>query len=109
MQRVNSFETWLIVGMAAVTFAIRYPFLGFAKHFELSPSVRQVLRYIPPAVLAAIIFPAVFTPHGTLDIHYTNEFLFAGGVALSVSWLRNNLLLTILAGMGALWLHILLV
>lgn len=99
----------MIVGMAAVTFAIRYPFLGFAKHFELSPSVQQVLRYIPPAVLAAIVFPAVFAPRGSVDLHYTNAFLFAGLVALLVSWLRDNLLLTILAGMGALWLHIWLV
>lgn len=105
---MSSYELWLIMGMAAVTFAIRYPFLGFAKHFELAPSVQQVLRYIPPAVLAAIIFPAVFTPHGSPTLHYTNPFLVAGGVALLISWLFDNLLLTILAGMGALWLHILL-
>lgn len=106
---MDSFEFWLVVGMALVTFGVRYPFLGFAKHFELAPSIRQVLRYIPPAVLAAIVFPAVFAPGGAVNLDYTNEFLAGGIVALLVSWMSQNLLLTILAGMGAVWVHILLV
>lgn len=95
--------------MVVVTFAIRYPVLGFADRVELAPSVRQALRYIPPAVLAAIVLPAVLAPRGVVDLHYTNEFLVAGLATLLVAWVSKHLLLTIVLGMAVLWSHIWLV
>lgn len=103
---MSSREVWMILGMALVTFAIRYPIFGFADRVKLTPSVRRALRYIPPAVLAAIVLPAMFAPDGSFDLHYTNSFLVAGIATFLIAWIGQNLLLTIVLGMAVLWLHI---
>ena len=92
--------------MALVTFGIRYPVFGFADRVELTQSMRQAVRYIPPAVLAAIIAPAILAPRGTLEIDFTNEFLVAGIATFLIAWGSKNLLLTIILGMAVLWLQI---
>jgi branched-subunit amino acid transport protein len=50
-------EFLLISGMAIVTFAIRYPVLALSGRFKLSEQFLQVLGYVPPAVLTAIVVP----------------------------------------------------
>jgi branched-subunit amino acid transport protein len=96
-------ELILIVGMTAVTFGVRYPVLAITGRISLSRSMTDALKFIPPAVLTAIIVPAVLMPDGELDIGYTNAYLVAGLVAALVSWRRSNLLLTIAVGMGVFW------
>jgi branched-subunit amino acid transport protein len=62
------------------------------------------LRYVPPAVLSAIIFPELLMPGGTLTIGWGNVRLFAGLAAALVAWRTRNVLLTIVVGMGVLYL-----
>lgn len=98
-------ELFLILGMALVTFAVRYPVLALASKVSLPASVLVALKFIPPAVLTAIIVPAVLLrrENGTIDLSYTNEFLVAALVAGLLAWRTNNLLLTIVMGLGVLW------
>jgi branched-subunit amino acid transport protein len=60
------------------------------------------LRFVPPAVLTAIIFPELLLPNGTLDISLGNERLLAGLIAALVAWRSGNIVATIIAGMAAL-------
>jgi branched-subunit amino acid transport protein len=101
---MSASELLLVASMALVTFAVRYPVLAFVSRAPLPPRVQEALHYIPPAVLAAIIAPAILMPGGKLDLTYTNAYLVAALVAVIVSWATRNLLLTILLGMAALWL-----
>lgn len=102
---MSGWEWALVLGMAAVTFAVRYPVLALVSRMTIPPRVMRVLRYIPPAVLAAIIAPAVFMPDGsTLSLSWTNAYLVAGVVAAIVAGTTRNLMATILVGMGAFWL-----
>lgn len=98
-------EIWLIGGMAAVTFAIRYTLLAAAGRFEFPAPLARALKFVPPVVLTAIIVPAVLMPHGEIDLSPANAYLVAGLVAFGVGWWRKNLLLTIVVGMVAflLW------
>lgn len=97
-------EFALIFGMALVTFAIRYPVLALVGKIPLPERMLQALRYVPPAVLAAIIVPAVLIPEGTaLAITPQNARLAAALAAIIVAWRTKNLLLTIIVGMAALW------
>lgn len=99
-------EFLLIAGMALVTFAVRYPVLALVGKIPLPERVFQALRYVPPAVLAAIVVPAVLLPDGTtLDISPGNARLVAALVAGLVAWRTRSLLLTIVVGMAALWLY----
>ncbi len=53
-------------------------------------------------VLSALIEPALFLPHGSLDLSITNARLIAGIFAATVAWRTKNALLTIVIGMACL-------
>ncbi|MCX6044403.1 MAG: AzlD domain-containing protein [Chloroflexi bacterium] len=98
-------ELILIIGMALVTFLVRYPILVLVTRIPLPATILNAMRYIPPAVLTAIIVPAILIPDGkTLDLHVQNSYLIASIVAALVAWRSKNLLLTIGLGMATLWL-----
>jgi branched-subunit amino acid transport protein len=94
-------ELLLIAGMAAVTFLVRYPVLVLVSKIPLPDRVFRALRYVPPAVLAAIIVPSVLMPNGeSIDVAPTNSYLVAGIVSALIAWRTKNLLLTIVIGMA---------
>lgn len=95
---------WLtIVGMGLITFAIRLaPFLLPASA-QLPEWLLRALRYVPAAVLSAIIAPELLMPGGTFDLSLGNERLLAGLVAVLVAWRTRNVLMTVGVGMVVLW------
>lgn len=96
---------WLtILGMGMVTYAIRLSFILLLGRVEIPARIRQALRFVPPAVLSAIIFPELLQPQGRLDLSPGNVRLLAGLLAALVAWRTKNILLTIAVGMGALWI-----
>jgi len=96
--------TWLIIaGMGLVTFAIRLAPIALLERIEMPRLVRQALRFVPPAVLSAIIAVELLRPAGTLELSLSNTRLLAGVFATMVAWRTRNVLLTIGAGMIALW------
>ena len=98
-------EFWLIFGMMLVTFGVRCPVLALVGRFTLPEIVQRGLRYVPPAVLSAIIAPAVFFPDGErLMLEVDNPRIAASIIAVLVAWRSKNLLLTIVVGMAALWI-----
>ncbi|MCC7207887.1 MAG: AzlD domain-containing protein [Anaerolineae bacterium] len=96
-------EFLLVAGMALVTFGVRYPVLALLGRIPLPEPVFRALKYVPPAVLAAIIVPSWVLPDGTLDLRLTNDYLVAGIISALVAWRTRNVLLTIILGMLALW------
>jgi len=96
-------ELILIVGMALVTFSVRYPVLALLGRVQLPDRLFRALKYVPPAVLTAIIVPELVMPHGTLDFRPTNAYLVAGITSALIAWRTKNLLLTIVLGMAAFW------
>lgn len=94
-------EVVLIVGMMLVTFGVRYPVLALVGKIDLPEPVFRALRYVPPAVLTAIVMPALLMPEGNqISLSHTNAALIAGVIAGVVSWRSKSLLLTIVIGMG---------
>lgn len=93
-------QALLVVGMAAVTFLVRWPVLALISRMALPQAVLDAMKYIPPAVLTAIVVPAMLAPTGSLDISYDNAYLMAGVVAALIAWRTRNLLLTIVLGMA---------
>ncbi len=93
----------LLLGMGLITYAIRLiPILALERR-PLPPRLRQALRFVPPAVLSAIIFPELLWPSGRLDVSLGNDRLIAGLLAIAVAVFSKNVLLTIAVGMLALW------
>jgi branched-subunit amino acid transport protein len=96
-------EILLIAGMALVTFGVRYPILALLGKLTLPDGVFRALRYVPPAVLAAIILPEMIYPGDGMSIQWNNPFLLAGIVTFFVAWRSKNILVTIVCGMLMLW------
>ena len=93
-----------ILGMGVITYLLRViPFLLAGRH-TLPPTLIKALRYVPAAVLSAIIVPELFMPQGTLDISLGNARLIAGLIAILVAWRTRNVMLTIVIGMVVLWI-----
>ncbi len=102
---MTSREIFLILGMAAVTFGIRFVLFALADRMTLPNLVERSLKFIPPAVLTAITVPAVLMPEGSLDISLGNSYLVAGVLATIAGILSKNLLITILVGLIGFFLY----
>lgn len=101
---MSTLALWaIILGGMLVTYATRLSFLVLVPHDRLPLPARRALRFVPPAVLAAIILPELTRPAGTLDLTIGNVRLIAGVLAALVAWRFKNTWLTIAAGMIALW------
>jgi branched-subunit amino acid transport protein len=99
---VNIWLVMLIGGL--ITFGIRFSFIYLFGRFEVPETIRRSLHYVPPAVLSAIIFPELFLRNGILDVSFANHRLLAGLVSVLVAWFSKNILITIIAGIVALFL-----
>jgi branched-subunit amino acid transport protein len=88
------------VGMMAVTFGVRYPVLALVTRIPLPAPLLDALKFVPVAVLTAIIAPAVIMPDGEIALTITNAYLIAAVASALIAWRTKNLLVTIVAGMA---------
>ena len=89
---------WIaLVGMFAVTFGSRYA--GLALRSELPEFWLRFLHFVPIAVFAALVTPALEGGFGEGEIR-----LAAAIAAALVAWRTANLGLAIAVGMLAFWL-----
>lgn len=98
--------TVLLLTMATcglVTFLIRLSFIAFGHHLPDDPRIAAILRYVPPAILGALIAPEILSVDGGISLTPGNPRLWAALVALIVARLTRSVLATIAAGMVALW------
>ena len=94
---------WLVMIIGGLlTFATRLSFILLLDRIKVPDWFRRGLRFVPVAVLSAIILPELTSPDGTLLLSWRNPQLLAGAIAILVAWRTKNVILTIVAGMGAL-------
>lgn len=96
---------WLVMlAGGLLTYLTRLSFIALFGKIAMPAWLGRALRFVPPAVLSAIIFPELILPGGNLDLTPGNTRLLAGLVAVLVALWKRSTLLTILAGMGVLLL-----
>jgi branched-subunit amino acid transport protein len=96
---------WLVILLAGLlTFGTRLSFILLLNRIRVPMWFMRGLRFVPMAVLSAIILPELATRNSALDLSFRNPQLFAGALAVLVAWRTKNVLLTIIAGMVALLL-----
>ena len=86
-----------------LTFLLRLSFIAGGRHLPDDPRVVQVLRFIPPAILGALIAPEIFVLHGELTVAPDNPRLGAALLALVAARLTRSVVATIGVGMLSLW------
>ena len=97
---------WLvIIGMGALTYGLRAASLLLADRLPRYSWLVSFLRFVPVAVLSAIIALETFIPDGAIDLSpLSNHRLVAAALAILVAWRSRSILWTIIVGMGALWI-----
>jgi branched-subunit amino acid transport protein len=97
---MNLWGVFLLVGL--LTYAIRFSFVLLQDRVKMPSWFQRALRFVPIAVLSALIAPELFNPGGTLDVSLGNARLLAGLLAIGVAWRTQRVGFTIGAGMAAL-------
>ena len=95
---------WLAVaGGMLVTFGTRASFFMLPQAERLPPLFRRGLRFVPPAVLGALVATMVTEP--VVELGFTGAWprLAAILVAAASGWKTRNMWVTIGLGMVSLW------
>lgn len=102
-------KPWIVfIAGGLLTYLTRLSFIALVGRYQVPKIVQRSLRFVPPAVLSAIIFQELLIRDGALNISFSNLRLIAGLIAGVVAWRTRQPLLVILAGMGALLLLLLI-
>ena len=92
----------VILAVGALNYASRLSFIAFFARRSVPPLLARALRYVPAAMLSALIVPMIFVP--TPAPGAFNPKIVAALVAGAVAWTTRSTLKTMSAGMAALWL-----
>ena len=101
---MSSYLATILFGTAALTYLIRVlPFLTDSIG-KMPDPLKKVLRTMPVAALGALLLPGTFQALPDLPL----AGLASIGMAAGVAWfLRNSLVLPVLASIGVTWLILL--
>lgn len=86
-------------GMLAVTFIPRVLPVWLFSSKSLPPLVVAWLRYVPVAVLAAMLLPSLVISEQHLDLTPGNLFLWAAIPTFLVAWKTRSLFAPVVTGM----------
>jgi branched-subunit amino acid transport protein len=93
--------TITILGMAAVTVAIKAGIFLLGDRVAFPAWLSEALAFVPVTVLTAIIVPMVLAPHGGgIELTLRNPQLIAALVAIAVCLWTRAQLLTIVAALA---------
>lgn len=97
----NSFFLALTLGMAAVTFLVRFSFIGIAGKLDMSERVKKTLRFVPITVLPAIITVEILNVNSHMEFDLHNPKVISAIICTLVSF-RFGLLWVVISGVGSL-------
>jgi len=99
-------SNWAIVLVIGVgSYLTRLSFIGLLGTRAMPLWAQRPLKYVAPAVLAALVLPAVLLSDGQTDISPAgNPRFLAALLAGLVAWRLKNVAGVIVVGMSALWI-----
>lgn len=90
---------WVVLLISGVlTYFTRVIFIALHGKIQTPALVQQALRFVPPAVLTAIIFQELFIRDSGLALSWSNPRPLVGLVAALVAWKTRSALWTIAIG-----------
>jgi branched-subunit amino acid transport protein len=108
MQKIRELDmyiTLVILGMGLCTFLPRYLPLVLFRNKELPVQIKQVLSHVPPAVLAAIVFPSLLVPvNNVFDPSWNNPYLLSGVITIIATILSKRMVTSAMVGMCCFYL-----
>ena len=93
-----------VFALAFGTIAIRGSFIFLSSKINISYRLKEILTFIPAAVLPALIAPLVFFHNGKVDMLFGKERFFVLIAATAVCYFTKSMFATITFGLGLLYL-----
>lgn len=90
---------YTMLGMLVVTYLPRLVPLWLFASRPLPPAVVAWLRYVPVAVLAALLLPSLVLREGALALTWNNLYLWAAVPTFVIAWKTKSLFGSVAAGM----------
>lgn len=104
MPDVPTTTVWTVIIAAAIgTFLLRLSFVEALADREIPPRIKTALRFVPPAVLAALVLPKLLFVDGSIAVDPGNHRLIAGIAAGGAAYRTEDMFATVVVGMGVLW------
>jgi branched-subunit amino acid transport protein len=98
----GALKLWaIIVLVGALNYASRLSFIAIFSRRSIPPLLARALRFVPAAMLTALIVPMVVMPSGAIEP--LSPRVVAALIAAAVAFHAPNTLATLAAGMLALW------
>lgn len=96
---------WIAVIIAGIaTYVARSSFIVFGDRVKLPAVVESALRFAAPAAFAAISLPIVLGGDGVAGFSDDIPRIIAATLACAVVWKSRKIPLSLVVGMGTLWL-----
>jgi len=95
----------IILAIGIGTYLLRLSFVAAVGHRTMPDWAMVPLRFVAPAVLAALVAPAVLLRDGSFDLApASNPRAVAAMIAVLIAWKTKNIAVVIIAGMSVVWL-----
>lgn len=100
----GALKLWaVILALGALNYLSRLSFIAFFARRSMPPLLARALKYVPAAMLTALIVPMIVETKGGV-IEADSPKVIAAVIAGTVAFVWRNTLATLATGMGALWL-----
>ncbi len=97
-------KLWVvIVVVGALNYLSRLSFIALFARRSMPPLLARALKYVPAAMLTALILPMVVDWHGS-DTDFTTPKVVAAMVAAACAFVTRSTLKTLAVGMVSLWM-----
>ena len=101
----GTLKLWIVIlAVGALNYLSRLSFIAFFASREMPPLLARALKFVPAAMLTALVLPMVLSPTAAGALAGVNPRIPAAIVAAFVAFHPHSTLKTLAAGMGALWL-----
>ena len=101
----GALKLWVvIVAVGALNYLSRVSFIAFFASREMPPLLARALKFVPAAMLTALVLPMVLSPSAAGTLAGLTPRIPAAIVAAVVAYFTHSTLKTLGSGMVALWL-----
>ena len=98
-------KLWAVIFLVgALNYLSRLSFIAVFARRRMPPSLERALKYVPAAMLTALIVPMIVAEPAAGHAMTFNPKVLAAAIAGVVAYATRSTLLTLGTGMAALWL-----
>jgi branched-subunit amino acid transport protein len=100
----GALKLWLVIlAVGAINYASRLSFIAFFARRSMPPLLARALKYVPAAMLTALIVPMIAADPAAGRAMAFNPRIAAAAIAGVVAFYTRSSLWTMGTGMAALW------